>query len=403
MNKMQKTLLIGLIQVLLILVFPLNVTAVGLGVGPTDIEISDALRGGEYLRTIFIKYTGEGQAIMGLSVTGDISDWVAFYERGELTTPVERVTAIAGEWTYVIVQFSIPDNAPVGSTTGTIHVNNIPPEGNGEGGVTVALQGKVDVNIVVTGTQILTGEVSSVTAGDTEVGYPLRIEVHFRNTGNVVATPQIDVEITKDDAGIDSLTFAETRVNPEKSEAISVGWDTDGRELGDYAAHVAISLDEEVIATQDLNFAILPVGTLSRVGIFEELSLQGEPKLGTITKVQATFSNSGLIDTRAKFIGELYCDDELIDTLESEEALVPVGQRDILTSYVTPEKQGDYNIRGYINYEGKKTEVKEISFSIGEANGGRSFNWVILAVTVIAILAGALVYMAIRRKRGKPA
>ena len=403
MNKMQKSLLIGLIQVLLILVFPLNVTAVGLGVGPATMEISDALKGGEYLRTISIKYTGEGQAIMGLSVTGDISDWVTFYERGELTTPIERVTAIAGEWTYAIVQFSIPDNAPVGSTTGTIYVNNIPPEGNGAGGVTVALQGKVDVNIIVTGTQILTGEVSSVIARDTEVGYPLRINVHFRNTGNVVATPQIDVEIAKDDASIDGLTFAETKVNPEKSEAIPVEWDTNGRELGDYVAYVAISLDEEVIATQDLNFTILPVGTLSRAGIFENLSLQGEAKLGTLTKVQATFLNTGQIDTKAKFIGELYCDNELIDTLESEETLVPVGQRDILTSYMMPEKQGDYDIKGYINYEGKKTEVKEISFSIGEASGGQSFNWFIPAVTVIAILVGVIAYMAIRRKRGKPA
>jgi hypothetical protein len=403
MNKLQKSLLISVIQFLLILMFPLNVTAVGLGVGPTNIEISDALRGGEYLRTISIKYIGEGQAIMELSVTGDISDWVTFYEHGELTTPVEHVTAIAGEWTYAMVQFSIPDNAPVGNTTGTIYVNNIPPEGDGDGGVTVGLQGKVDVNIIVTGTQILTGVVNSVTARDTEVGYPLRVEVQFRNTGNVVATPQIDIEITKDDASIDNLTFAETKVNPEKSEAIPVEWDTDGRELGDYAAHVAISLDEEVIATGDLDFAILPVGTLTRFGEFIELAFEGEPKLGTITKVQATFSNSGFIDTKAKFIGELYCDNELIDTLESEETLVPVGQSDILISYVMPEKQGDYDVKGYINYEGKETEVKEISFSIGEAGGGHSFNWLILTVTVIAILAGVIAYMVIRRKRGKPA
>ena len=80
-----------------------------------------------------------------------------------------------------------------------------------------------------------------------------------------------------------------------------------------------------------------------------------------------------------------------------------MGQRDILTSYVMPQRQGDYLIKGYINYEGKETEVKEISFSISEASGGHSFNWSILAVTVIAILVGVIAYMAIKRKRRKPA
>jgi len=407
MNKVIKALLIGLIPILLMLLVAVNVGAAGFGVGPLNLEITDALRGEEYQETVIAKYTAEAgesqQCILKLNAAGDISEWISFYNPSDPTTPIRSINAFAGEWTYIMVKFNIPEDAPIGTADGTIYARTTPPESGTEGEITVSIQGTVDVTITVTGTRILTGVVDSITAGDTEVGYPLRIEVHFRNTGNVVATPQIDVEITKDDAAIDSDTFAETKVKPGKSETISAGWDTDGRELGDYSAHVAISLDEEVIATEELNFAILPVGTLSRAGIFEELSLQAEAKLGTLTKVQATFFNTGQIDTRAKFIGELYCDNELIDTLESEETLVPVGQRDILTSYMIPEKQGDYDIKGYINYEGKKTEVKEISFSIGEASGGHSFNWLILAVTAIAILVGVIAYMAIRRKRGKPA
>jgi hypothetical protein len=407
MNRMVKALLIGLILVLLMLVVAVNAGAAGFGVGPLNLEITDALRGEEYQETVFGKYTAAAsesqQCLLELSAGGDISEWISFYNPSDPTTPIESMSASAGEWTYIMVKFNIPGDAPIGAATGTIHVRTAPPENGTEGEITVSLQGTVDVNLTVTGTRILAGVVDRVTAQDTEAGSPLRIEVHFINTGNVAATPQIDVEITKDDAAIDSFTFAETKVNSGKSEAVLVEWDTNGEGLGDYSAHVDISLDEEVIATDELDFAILPVGTLTRAGVFENLSLQGEAKLGTLTKVQATFFNTGRIDTKAKFIGELYCDNELIDTLESEEALVLVEQREILTSYVMPEEEGDYDVKGYINYEGKRTEVKEISFRIGEAGGGHSFNWLILTVMVIAILAGVIVYMALRRKRGKPA
>ena len=404
MRSIFRILASGLVPLLLLLLLPFSVNATGLGIAPTELKITNALRGGEYERMVWVYNPGEDEINVTLGTYGEAADWVSFYHTSDPSTSINSMSVPGEDNVGVLVKFNIPADAAAGSYNATIYAETIPAQGEvGEGTMTTKFRAPAGVTVMVTGTQILTGVVSRISTRDTEVNNPLRLEVHFSNTGNVVATPQIDVEITKDDASIDSLTFAETKVKPEKSETISMEWDTNGRELGDYAAHVAISLDEEVIATEGLNFAILPVGTLSRAGIFEELSLQGEAKLSTLTKVQATFLNTGQIDTKAKFIGELYCDDELIDTLESEEVMVPMGQGDILASYVTPEKDGDYDIKGYINYEGKKTEVKEISFSIGESGGGHSFNWFIPAVTVIAILIGVLAYMAIKRKRGKPA
>jgi len=349
-----------------------------------------------------LHYTGEGETTLQLTATGDIAEWVSFYDPNNPSSPIESASATAGEWTRLWVKFYIPDNAPVGTSTGTILITTAALS-ESESGASIQLQAKTEVSIVVTGTAVLSGQVNSISTRDTETGYPLRIEVQFKNTGNMVATPEINVNISQDGVNIDSPSFAQEAVKPKQTGTICAEWDTSGRDLGDYTAHVAVDLGEETLGTEELSFAILPVGTITRAGVFTELSLKGEPGLGEIIKIQATFLNTGQIDTEAKFIGELYCDNELVDTLESEEALVPVGQSDILTSYVTPEKQGDYDIKGYVNYEGRKTEVKEISFSIGGAGGGHSFNWFILAVTAIAILVGVLAYMAIRRKRGKPA
>lgn len=396
------TLLIFLL--LTLLVFPSGSVgaAIGLGISPSTIHIDDALKGNEYQDGIMLYYTGEGETTLQLTATGDIAEWVSFYDPNNLSSPIESANATVGEWTRLWVKFYIPDNAPVGTSTGTILITTAALS-ESESGASIKLQAKTEVSIVVTGTAVLSGQVNSISARDTEIGYPLRIEVQFKNTGNVVATPEINVNISQDGVNIDSPSFAQEAVKPKQTGTICAEWDTSGRDLGDYTAHVAVALGEENLSTEELSFAILPVGTITRAGVFTELSLKGEPGLGKIIKIQATFLNTGQIDTKAKLIGELYCDNELIDTLESEEALVPVGQSDILTSYVTLEKDGDYDIKGYINYEGKKTEVKEISFSIGGAGGGHSFNWFILAVTVIAILAGVIVYMVLRRKRGKPA
>jgi hypothetical protein len=149
MNKVIKALLIGLIPILVMLLVAVNVGAAGFGVGPGDLEIANALRGEEYQETIFAKYTAEAeesqQCLLELDTVGDISEWISFYNPINLTTPIQSIMASAGEWTYITVKFNIPEDAPIGTATGTMYVRTAPPEGETEGEITVSLQGAVDV------------------------------------------------------------------------------------------------------------------------------------------------------------------------------------------------------------------------------------------------------------------
>ena len=408
MGKVIKAMTIGTITLLVLCLTPYNVGAAGLGVAPTEIHLDDVLRGSEVLRSIRVFNIGEETVSFRLTASGEAAEWISFCDPDDPATTVETVTAPGNGKAEVWVKFKIPEDAADGIYTATIYVESTPSEeaeltGEGEAAQSVALQMTSRVTIEVTGSQILTGNVRGISAVDVEVNYPLRIMVEFKNTGNVVATPQIGVEISKDDEAIGSFISAEAKVKVANSEIISVEWDTTGRELGDYLARAAVSLGGEVIATEELNFAILPVGTLTREGVFTELALEGNPKLGTIAKIQATFFNTGQIDTKARFIGEVYCDNELVDTPEGEEVLIPVGQRDALTSYFKPDEPGDYDIKGYVNYEGKKTEVKEMSFTIGEAGGGLPFSLSTpFVIGVIVVLVGVIAFLALRR-RGKAA
>jgi len=144
-----RIVLIGLIASVLAVLVVIDVDAAGLSVGPARIERTDALRGHEYQETIFVKHLGESDCLIRLSATGDIGDWVSFYELTDQTTPIEATTAFQGEWTYVLVKLTVPDDAPIDTVAGTIKVETAPPPDENRVGTTVALTGKVDVRVDV--------------------------------------------------------------------------------------------------------------------------------------------------------------------------------------------------------------------------------------------------------------
>jgi len=393
------------------------VVAIGIAVTPSHLEISDALRGGEYERNITIYNPDNELTDYTLTASGDAGEWISFYKQEDAVSLVNRVTIPGNEKVRILVKLTIPQDAANGEHKAIIIVTSVPAEeASGGSGQVISLAAPVAVTIFVTGNQILSGVVDGINTDDVEVKYPLRIKVQFHNTGNVVATPQITVEITTQDGTvINHFTSNEFNVKPEKHETIPLEWDTTGRDPGDYIADVSVVLGDAIIKQDQLNFAILPTGTLTRSGSLTEVIFEGEPGLGVLTMIQATFINTGQIDTMAKFVGEVYHNDILVDTLQSEELLVAVGNTEFLEAYFKPNQPGEYRVKGYVIYEGKKTEEKEISFTItkdGEVgypvdaalsnagNPDQTFDLLIPALAVVgALVIIVIIFMIMRSRR----
>ncbi len=85
-------------------------------------------------------------------------------------------------------------------------------------------------------------------------------------------------------------------------------------------------------------------------------------------KILADFENTGKIDSRAAFKGEIFRNGELVDVIESDEMLVEVGKTGRLTSYYKIESSDKYEVKGCVLYEGKETSTKEISFDVDSTN-----------------------------------
>ena len=366
---------------------------IGLGMAPASMTISDALKGGSYERMITVFNTGDEAGTFMLIADDECSKWISFYAEDDLATPLTEVAIPAGGKAKILVRFDIPEDIANANYASTIYAQSIPKESSGTEGAAAQAVIRIPskITIDVTGTQILKGTVKSITTTDTEIDYPLKIKVLFQNEGNVVAKPNIAVTITKDGKLVDSFVHDETGIKPDCEDTITVLWNTTGQEIGDYTADAEVSLGGEVLADKSLPFKILPFGTLTRQGELTSLTTEGDPLAGRMIKILANFENTGKIDSRTTFKGEVYCDSEFVDVIESDEMLVEVGETGRLTSYYKIQSSGKYDVKGCVLYEGKETGTKEISFDVDSTNSkaglfntpGFSGSGLVLIITII--------------------
>jgi len=350
-----------------LLVLTGTVAGVGLGVSPASFTVSDALKGGEYERTFTTYNTDNETGDFTFNAQGDGAEWLSYYlPEGE--TPISTITIEGKSSQKILVKINIPEEAANGNYTPKIYIKSVPKELEATSGAVAqaVVQIPVSATINVTGTQILTGIVKDISLNDIEIDYPLRIKVEFENTGNVIAKPTITVIIRSntDNSILSEEVYSDTEIKPDTTDTIIIEHDTEGLEVGEYFAEITVTLNEAVLAQENIPFEILEHGTLSRQGVLSKLDIEGDTLVNRVVKIHADFKNTGMIDSKAKFIGEIYLENNQIDIVESEELNVPVGETDTLISYLKIEESGNYIIKGKVFYEGKTTEVEELSFKV---------------------------------------
>lgn len=388
------------------------VFGIGIGISPKEMQITSAMRGTGYDRPLSVFNPDDAANNFTLRADGEAGGWLSFYAVEDAGIPITNL-AIAGKSKQsLIVKISVPEDEPAGTYNATIYAETVPEGVNKtENAVAAVLVAKTAVIVNVTGEQVVDGIVNTVAIEeDTEPGYPLRIGANFKNTGNVIASPQISVSIQKDGGSVSTFTYAGERVKPEDTRTIFAEWNTTSADsVGDYLAAVSVSLDGRELAAESIPFKVLPVGTLTRQGNFTKLETLDEPALDSAVKLDAYFKNTGRIDTLAKFSGEVYRDGTRVDAISSDELMVETGREAPLVSYLKLSSPGGYTVRGRIVYSGKETETKELSFTvpekqaeglataqvIGESSSGSGIFYAVAGVAALAF--GALIVILRRR------
>ena len=343
-------------------VCPAVSASMGIGIGPSEITITDALRGTTVDRSVTVFNVGDADGNITLAAEGNAGNWVTFHKVAQ-GPGIQSLEVKARSNIPIIVRLTLPGDTANGVYTTTLRAQIKPASaGSTDMGVSTIVEATSLISVAVTGVENVSGTVDYIAAEDTEVNYPLPIKVLFHNTGNVAVNPEISATIQGKDNVIDTLSYSGTRVNAGQAETIIARWNNTGIEPGNYTARVRVLLAKTSIKESEIPFMIFPSGTLSRQGNLTALLYEGVPAVGTVLKITGTFENTGRIETKAKLMGEIYRDGTLTDTFTSDELIIPLYAKLDLVHYLKLETPGDYTIKAYVLYEGKKTPQKELSF-----------------------------------------
>lgn len=363
----------------------------------------NVLKGQQFDVYISINNLDNFDTLYSIKAGNEITSWVSFYNENQ-SVQINQLAVPALSSTRFIARFNIPKDAPNGQYSSSIYVETLSNEQNLSNASSLSIRVPISVLLDLQGLQYITGKILNITTSDTEVNRILRIKTEFKNTGDVIATPRIEVVILKNGAEIANFVQNNTSVNVNNTLVIDSDWDTTGQTVGDYVANVKAYLSDKLLEEKNLNFKILERGTLTAEGKIQEVKASSEVKTGQPAKVEVQFQNTGEIDLTAKITGEVYLNNNLVDTLNGDETLIKVGENETLTAYFRPSQEGNYSIQSSVTYEGKKEPLSDITIS---ATGGSSSNvsmfdtqnllLILFVVFAIVLIIVGIVYRKVKK------
>lgn len=404
--------------VLVVLVFggtfsgrPLVARADGIGISPAILEYVDALRGGTYTATLTLSNTSPtSDNAFEITAIGDTADWITL-ELREDGSDASRVVVGPDSSVQIAVLLTVPADAANGAYTGALDVLSTEiDEDVGDGsGAGVQIGGLVDISVQVVGDQRRQATVGDMYVDPAEVGMMQRFNAVVQNLGNVQVEPVLEVEISRDGAVVDRISSAGT-MNPVlagTSRVTFVEWDTSERTVGTYQAAFRvtdIAGGEPVeLGTRVVEFRVDQLGTYTRQGTLDAFVVLGEPQLGALTNVEATFTNTGRIASAAIATVEMYRDGVLVATEVSLERATRPGETAKIVLPVPTSDYGDYRLVGTVNYEGLVTDPLEVEFSLVAPTVEQGANpWLIGGATGAALAVVALGGSVVMRRRRRP-
>jgi hypothetical protein len=375
--------------------------AEGIGIFPSNVVYRNVLRGGAYYQDIGLVNDSNVERTFRLETGGDVSPWVSFFDIRDRSKQITEVPVPANSSGHVFLRLLVPKDLANGQYRGYIQTL-VTVSGTVQGSSSIVNIGaQANVELTVTGTQSLAGTLVDLAVTDTEVGTPLRVRSVLTNSGNVAAQPELSIDLKAVVQGQASRAVGqpgmrkfvqEEQLFPGETKTLITEVPTDNVPPGNYVAAVAVRFDGVAVGDREASVSVHPRGALTRQGELLELRLLNEPKPNGIAKVAAVFINTGQIDSKAAFVGELYHGSDLIRAVTGLERTVSKGEQTTLELLMELPSKGTYRLIGKVNFEGHESDTKELTLNVGLSTGSASLNpWFLVAAATALLALGLLV------------
>ncbi|MDD5086413.1 MAG: hypothetical protein PHV16_01545 [Candidatus Nanoarchaeia archaeon] len=386
------------ILILLIILCPLLVDALGIGISPGTVSFDKMLKGGYAERTVKISTNSEETLIARFDVNGDMAQWIRF-------EPESKKFNISLSEPYELkIIIEVPEDARNDIYTGTIDF-----VGEGFGDISGRAGGFVNPAVrLMMSTTVSDEQIKSCNSGafsfqDIEVGFPLELSMLVKNTGNVRINPLIiyDIWDQSQEKIIMSGEFRYPEVLPTTERRITRSIPNE-LEIGQYWANVST---DECGASSLLTFSVVERGAIADKGILEMIKIKTWASVYEPIEVNAIFRNDGSRTVYAKFKGDIKIDNRIVKVIETEEVAVSSNERQEFITYFTPEFPGRYIVSGRVIYNQKLTYEKAAVLNITPAEAGETsiiplIIYIIIIITIIFLIRKIIMTKNKRKRFG---
>jgi len=99
-------------------------------------------------------------------------------------------------------------------------------------------------------------------------------------------------------------------------------------------------------------------------GEFIYLEISDEIYVNEATQITAIFENTGQISVPVQFKADIYFEDQILDTIQSDTGTVSPGKQVKFENFFIIEQAGTYVIKSHMVYGGQQSDTKELTIDV---------------------------------------
>jgi len=372
-SNMIKILLLGIVLVILI---PQNVLALGIGPARFEYDFEPGLRGTE---TIYVFNDDSTEEVVDLYVDGDLAEYVTL-STTTLTIPPKNNR-------FFTFSFTLPGTAPgEGKLDTRIGAVQTVARGEGNAVAKLAVEAQFWVYAPFEGKKLQT----TLQASDVKPGDDVEFILGIENVGSEVVEGDPSITISKDDEDVATIDLDPLTIQTRQEVELRETYPSTNLEDGTYTAVASVVYDGDTATAED---------TFSVGGFIVRINdITHDPiTRGTVARFDVEIESlwTQTIDG-VYIVADVFSEDN-VGSFTSQTTFLSAGEKKTIPMYWDTKDivSGEYFIRFTLHY-GDKTDVKDIDVVVGESLG---FNLIIIIILIVIL--GGLLFLFWERKRKK--
>jgi hypothetical protein len=373
--------------------FHLAAAQVVIGVSPSDIHFTNVLRGGYAEHYLTISTDSVDPLMVKLEAIGPIASWINLSS--------SNLTISKSKLGRTLFSVEPPADTPNGNYSVVVRVSRqVSSSDVKDGHATGVLLAVMDVyvTIEVSDVQVVSCTAQQFDIQSVEKGDEAQFTSLVANTGNIRLRPQLVLQVWDQDKTsiVKSLRLTGENVLPTREQQLTFTIPTTDLPTGQYWLDASFT---DCYSSDTLTFDVLEPGSLKVNGVLLSIVSRINPLVDETVPIVVTFRNTGEKEVPAQFQGTITLAGNIVQVLESEKTLAPIGDLTNFTLFFTPKTKGDYVITGRVFYGTKRTFESSTVVHVQSKNGPLLSSYLLPLMYISIFLVISFLFYRIQKEK----